>query len=80
VGLVNPKDEVDAVVTEISMGLTTISEALRRRGMKPDLVFTEAKSDFDRLRGDGTLDVMLALLARKQLRPDEPPADAGAAV
>lgn len=62
---VNPKDEVDSDLAEIAGGLSTISEKLRRRGYKPEQVFAELKSDFDRLRADGTLGVMLAMLAKK---------------
>lgn len=58
---VNPEQDVKADLAEISGGLTTISEKLRRRGYKPELVFAEMKSDFDRLRKDGTLDIMLQI-------------------
>lgn len=57
----NPDDEVKADLAEVSGGLTTISEKLRRKGLKPDQVFKELKSDFDRLRADGTLEIMLQL-------------------
>lgn len=58
---VNPEQDVKADLAEISGGLSTISEKLRRRGYKPELVFAEMKSDFDRLRADGTLDLLLQL-------------------
>ena len=58
---VNPEQDVKADLAEISGGLSTISEKLRRRGYKPELVFAELKSDFDRLRQDGTLDLLLQL-------------------
>ena len=58
---VNPEQDVKADLAEISGGLTTISEKLRKRGYKPDLVFAELKSDFDRLTTDGTLAIMLQL-------------------
>lgn len=58
---VNPEQDVKADLAEISGGLSTISEKLRRRGYKPELVFAELKSDFDRLRKDGTLDLLLQL-------------------
>jgi len=58
---VNPEQDVKADLAEISGGLCTISEKLRRRGYKPELVFQELKSDFDRLRKDGTLDLLLQL-------------------
>ncbi len=58
---VNPEQDVKADLAEISGGLTTISEKLRKRGYKPELVFSELKSDFDRLTKDGTLAIMLQL-------------------
>lgn len=58
---VNPEQDVKADLAEISGGLSTVSEKLRRRGYKPELVFAELKSDFDRLRSDGTLDIMLQI-------------------
>lgn len=58
---VNPEQDVKADLAEISGGLSTISEKLRMRGYKPELVFAELKSDFDRLRADGTLDLLLFL-------------------
>lgn len=56
---VNPEQEVKADQAEIAAGLCSISEKLRRRGYKPDLVFAELKTDFERLRADGTLDTLL---------------------
>lgn len=58
---VNPEQDVKADLAEISGGLSTISEKLRRRGYKPELVFAELKSDFDRLQADGTLALLLQL-------------------
>lgn len=58
---VNPEQDVKADLAEISGGLTTISEKLRKRGYKPELVFAELKADFDRLTKDGTLAIMLQL-------------------
>lgn len=58
---VNPGDEVKADIDEISMGLSSISEKLRRRGYDPKAVFAELKSDFDTLQSMGVLDVMLML-------------------
>ena len=58
---VNPEQDVKADLAEISGGLSSVSEKLRRRGYKPELVFAELKSDFDRLQADGTLAIMLQL-------------------
>jgi lambda family phage portal protein len=74
---VNPQQDVDADLAEISGGLSSISEKLRRRGYKPDLVFKEIKSDFDRLRADGTLDTLLLLQAGKTTAEASPPAAPG---
>jgi lambda family phage portal protein len=73
---VNPEQDVKADLAEISGGLSTISEKLRRRGYKPDMVFAELKSDFDRLRSDGTLDLLLMLQAKQA--PQTPAASAPA--
>lgn len=58
---VNPVQDVAADLDEISGGLSSFSEKLRRRGYKPDAVFTELKSDLDRLQKDGTLDLIVML-------------------
>lgn len=71
---VNPEQDVKADLAEISGGLSSVSEKLRRRGYKPDLVFTELKSDFDRLQKDGTLAIMLQLQTNQA--PPKPAAQA----
>jgi lambda family phage portal protein len=58
---VNPVQDVASDLDEIFGGLSSFSEKLRKRGYKPDQVFKEMKSDFERLRSDGTLDVLLML-------------------
>lgn len=67
---VNPQQEVQSDIAEISMGLSSISEKLRRRNYDPEQVFTELKSDFERLGKDGVLDILL-LLQRGSVRKDE---------
>lgn len=62
---VNPEQDVKADLAEVSGGMSSISEKLRRRGYKPDLVFLELKADMDRLRTDGTLDLLLQLQTGK---------------
>ena len=64
---VNPRDDVQADLAEISGGLSTISEKLRRRGYKPEDVFAELASDFDALREAGVLDVLVMLQKGKPL-------------
>jgi lambda family phage portal protein len=58
---VDPEKEVKAELAAVSGGFSSISEVLRRQGYKPELVFAEIKRDFDRLRADGTLEIMLQL-------------------
>lgn len=70
---VNPEQDVKADLAEISGGLSTISEKLRRRGYKPDLVFSELRSDFERLRADGTLDLLLQLQTGQPATADPAP-------
>lgn len=72
---VNPEQEVKADLAEISGGLCSISEKLRRRGYKPELVFAEIKSDFERLKADGTLPTLL-FLQRGNLPSDTAPSGA----
>lgn len=67
---VNPKDDVTADQLQIASGLTSVSETLRRRGYKPDEVFKEIKADFDRLKADGTLDILMTLQARQAPRAE----------
>lgn len=64
---VNPADDVKAALSEVSGGLSSISEHLRRRGYKPDEVFAEIASDFDKLRKAGVLDVLLMLQKGRQM-------------
>lgn len=63
---VNPQQEINADLAEISGGLSSISEKLRRRGYDPAAVFDELQADVDSLRSRGLLDVLLAL---QQARP-----------
>lgn len=67
---VNPEADVRADLAEISGGLSTISEKLRRRGYKPELVFAELRTDFERLRRDGTLDLLMQLQTGQPIAAD----------
>lgn len=71
---VNPADDIKADLGEISGGLSSISEKLRRRGYKPETVFQELADDFNKLRALGVLDVML-LLQKGRAQDDGKPAD-----
>ena len=59
---VNPVQDVAADLSEIKGGLSSISEKIRQRGYDPELVFSELKSDLERLNQDGTLPLLAALL------------------
>jgi len=78
---VNPAQDVKADADEIAAGLSSFSEKLRQRNYKPDLVFAELKSDFDRLQADGVLPMLLALKsgnAQAAMQAADPAADAAA--
>jgi capsid protein len=59
---VNPVDDVKADLAEISGGLSSVSEKLRRKGYKPDQVFAELQSDFEKLKAAGVLDLLMQLM------------------
>ncbi|KQO23488.1 phage portal protein [Acidovorax sp. Leaf78] len=59
---VNPVQDVAADLSEIKGGLSSISEKIRQRGYDPELVHAELKSDLERLKNDGTLPLLAALL------------------
>lgn len=73
---VNPVQDVQADMMEISSGLSSFSEKLRRRGYKPDLVFQELHEDIDKLKASGVLDVLLVMQKGRVLvaEPAEDPA------
>lgn len=58
---VNPHQDVRAERDAMSAGLLSPSEALRRRGYKPDRVFAEIGRDFERMKAAGALDLMTFL-------------------
>ena len=66
---VNPQQEVQADLVEISAGLSSFSEKLRRRGYDPQAVFDELQADVEGLRKRGILDVLLAM--QKARAPDQ---------
>jgi lambda family phage portal protein len=61
---VNPAQDVAAEIDAISAGLLSPSEALRRRGYKPEQVFAEIGKDFRALHDSGALDLMQFLMAK----------------
>jgi lambda family phage portal protein len=74
---VNPQQDVAAEVQAIASGLLSPSEALRRRGYKPDQVFAEIGRDFTALQKSGALELMRLLLTRGA--DQAPPPDDGPA-
>lgn len=58
---VNPDQEVNADLKEISGGLASISGKLRARGANPDVVFKELEDDFKKLKANGVLDTLFFL-------------------
>jgi capsid protein len=68
---VNPQQEAQADALQVATGLSSLSAKLRSRGENPDKVFAEIKSDFDRLKADGTLEIMMSLLGKQM--PAETP-------
>jgi len=71
---VNPQQDVQADLAEISGGLSSFSEKLRQRGYDPDVVFAELKGDIDKLKEMGILDTLLFL---QRGNMPTPPADNG---
>lgn len=61
---VNPSQDVSAEVQAIGSGLLSPSEALRRRGYKPEQVYAEIGKDFQAMQASGALDLMRFVLAR----------------
>jgi lambda family phage portal protein len=55
---VNPVQDVNAELAAISGGLLSPSEALRRRGYKPEQVFAEMGKDFEAMQKSGALGLM----------------------
>lgn len=56
---VNPQQDANADIAEISVGLSSLSEKLRQRGYNPDDVFEEIASDFAKLKKLGVMDILL---------------------
>lgn len=67
---VNPAQEVAADIDEISVGLSSISEKLRRRGYNPDDVYAEIASDMDKFRKLGILDLLMVKQKGRVMDPE----------
>lgn len=67
---VNPQQDVKADLDEISGGLSSLSEKLRRRGYKPDQVYAEIADDVAKLRKLGLLEVLPFFKGAAQIEPE----------
>lgn len=68
---VNPQQDVRADLEEISGGLSSISEKLRRRGYKPDAVYKELATDVKKLTELGLLDFMFMMQKGRTMSAEE---------
>lgn len=69
---VNPVQEVEADLSEISGGLASFSEKLRQRGYDPTVVFDEIEADIKGLQARGVWDHLIMLMKGKTM-PSEAP-------
>lgn len=69
---VNPAQDVAAEVLAIGNGLLSPSEALRRRGYKPDQVFAEMGKDYELMKSSGALELMRLLMTKGAGSAPEP--------
>lgn len=76
---VNPQQDVNADIAEISVGLSSLSEKLRRRGYNPEDVFAEIASDFEKLKKLGVMDILLLKEKGRVDAAAQPPQPAAAA-
>jgi lambda family phage portal protein len=58
---VNPLEDAKTDQAELAAGLTSLSEKIRRRGEKPELVMKEIAADLTKLKELGVLDILLFL-------------------
>jgi len=66
---VNPKDEVGATIDEIGAGLTSFSEAMRRRGDDPQIRMAELASDIAGFKAAGIWEDILAMTTGSRQSP-----------
>lgn len=59
---VNPLQDVKADTAEISGGLSSLSEKLRKRGYQPDAVYKEMGEDYQKLVASGAINMIKLLL------------------
>jgi lambda family phage portal protein len=74
---VNPQQEAEADIKQVSAGLSSLSAKLRARGENPDTVFAELASDFEKLKALGVLDTLF-FLQKGTVRVTEQDANASA--
>jgi len=61
----NPQQEVDADLSEVAGGLSSLSEKIRRRGYDPVKVYDELEQDIKQLQARGIWDALVMLLKGK---------------
>jgi lambda family phage portal protein len=69
---VNPQQDVKAERDAIGAGLLSPSEALRRRGYKPEQVFAEMGRDFAAMQTSGALDLMRFIVSNGREIAEDP--------
>ncbi len=73
---VDPLKEVEAAAAEVRMGLSSLSEKLRERGLDPDRVFAEIAAERKKLADMGiTLETTQSPAARALLKVDDEEVD-----
>lgn len=74
VELIDPVRDVKGELLQLAAGLSSHSEALRRRGLQPEKVLAELKADWERLREAGiplSFDGLVALATAPEDVPDD---------
>lgn len=71
---VNPREDIAAEALEIATGLSTWSEKLRSRGIRPTLHWAELKNDVQTLRDNDLLDLLVMLQKSRTLSEADPTA------
>lgn len=78
---VNPLQDVKSDIAEVSGGLASLSEKLRKRGYQPTAVFKEMGEDYRLIKDSGAMDMIRLLLTNgksEDIPPETTPPDPGA--
>ncbi len=60
---VNPIQDVKSDIAEVTGGLASLSEKLRKRGYQPEAVFREMGEDYQRIKESGAIDMIRLLMS-----------------